>query len=131
MLSLPDPASVELALAGHLPERLRELLKASHLAAVASGLVDLTHYIVVEAGDSEDDLLREAGLSPLINPIDGARFGTDSFQPWWDWFSAHDGWFEMIITIGNSGFALILLIENCVSPMTPILSLCYQFNPGS
>ena len=124
MISLPDRAAVERALAGSLPERLRDLLAAHHLAAIASGVADMSHYLVVQAGDTEADIVREVGFSPLVNPIDGLRFGTGAFHPWWDWLSDRDGWFEMIVTVGNSGFANILLIGDVEGLPVELRALC-------
>ena len=126
MLSLPERAAVERALAGPLPKRLHDLLAASHASAVASGVGDLTHYLVVQSGDAEIDIMREVGFSPLTNPIDGARFGTAAFQPWWDWLSHEDGWFLLISAIGMSGFAYVLLIEDDADLDHDLLDICQR-----
>lgn len=123
MISLPDRAALKRALAGRLQPRLRELLAERLTVTEANGVADMTHYLVVQFGDTEADIVEAIGLSPLINPIDGARFGTVSFQSWWDWLANVDGWFEMTITVGNSGFAYVLIIEDRGEP-TELLRLC-------
>jgi len=83
MLSFPHRASLEGIADMALEPRLKALLTAriDRLATPCGDLVDMTHIVVVEPGDTEDDLLDEIGLSPLINPIDGARYGTPDFYP--------------------------------------------------
>ena len=55
--------------------KLKALL-AERIAALTEDLIDYTEYVVVQAGDTEDDIIRLLGFSPLVEPIDGARFGT-------------------------------------------------------
>jgi len=74
-------------------------------------LLDLTHIVVVKGCDTEETLKAELGFSPLVHPIDGTRFGQAGFHPYWDWLVDLGEWHEMIISIGNSGFAVIVLIE--------------------
>lgn len=86
MQSLPDRASVERAITT-ADDRLAGLLAARLVVSDASDVIDLTHYLVVEAGDGEEAIAAAAGLSPLANPIDRARFPDPAFHPWWDWRS--------------------------------------------
>jgi hypothetical protein len=127
MLSLYDKSSIEAALASPLQPDLRKLLTDRISDAAASDLLDLTHFLVVQPGDCEHNIADEICLTPLTNPIDGERFGSPEFQPWWDYLEAHDGWFEMIITVGNSGFAFILLIEDAEGVQPELLSLCRAY----
>jgi hypothetical protein len=127
MLSLYDKTSMEAALASPLDPRLHQLLAERIHDARETDLIDLTHLLVVQPGDCEHTIAEEICLSPLTNPIDGERFGTPEFQPWWDWLQHHDGWFEMIITVGNSGFAFILLIEDAEGVQPELLSLCRAY----
>ncbi|MBJ6121376.1 hypothetical protein [Sphingomonas mollis] len=113
MMHLYDAATMAHALTLDLEPQLRKLL-TDHIATLVTpdyDLTDYTEYLVVEAGDTEADIIRHVGFSPLTEPIDGIRFGDDGFHPFWDWLVRHDGWFEMIVTVGNSGFALIMFFE--------------------
>jgi hypothetical protein len=127
MLSLYDQSSIEAALASPLDPRLEQLLADRIHDAAQTDLLGLTHLLVVQPGDCEHTIAEEICLSPLTNPIDGERFGSPEFVPWWDWLQQHDGWFEMIITVGNSGFAFILLIEDANGVQPEILSLCRTY----
>jgi hypothetical protein len=124
MLSLHDKASMEAALASPLDNRLRQLLADRIEDAAKTDLLGLTHLLVVQAGDCEHTITEEICLSPLTNPSDGVPFGSPEFVPLWDWLQQHDGWFEMIITVGNSGFAFILLIEDAEGVQPELLDLC-------
>jgi hypothetical protein len=127
MLSLYDKTSREAALASPLDPRLQQLLADRIHDARETNLLGLTHLLVVQPGDCEHTIAEEICLSPLTNPIDGERFGSVDFQPWWDWLQQHDGWFEMIITVGNSGFAFILLIQDADGVQPELLSLCRTY----
>ena len=85
---------------------------------------------VVEPGDSEDDIVDDIGMSPLTSPLDGARYGSPSFQPWWDYLEFHPGdpgWFEMVICVGNSGWAAIVLIQDADGVIPQMVELCRRF----
>ena len=127
MLSLPDRASILSALDLPLEPQLHELL-AAHVRTMLEdpslGLIDMTHILVVERGDSVEAIKGEVGFSPLVCPYDGARFGSLGFHPFWDWLKGHGRWFEMIVTVGNSGFAYILLIG---ADHPDLLTLCRAF----
>lgn len=122
MLHLYDRATMAAALTMELEPRLKALLTA-RIEALAPDLIVWTEYLVVEATDTEADIMRAVGFSPLIDPIDGERFGAPSFQPGWDLLTGHDGWFEMIYTFGST-FAYILLVEN---DATSISAMCRSY----
>lgn len=126
MLSLPDRASVQRAIAAADP-RLASLLSARLTLSDANGIADLTHYLVIRPGDTEADVIDAVGFSPLVNPLDNVRHPDPAFLPWWDWLHDLGGWFEMIIAVGNEGFAFILLIEDQPDVDTSVLHVCRAF----
>jgi hypothetical protein len=96
-----------------------------------AGLLDLTHILVIEPGDTEQAIVDAIGFSPLVSPLDGWRYGSNNFHPYWDgpvW--RHDGWFELIVTVGNDGFAFILLIADEPGMLPELLDLCREFAAG-
>ena len=128
MLHLHDRATMARALKLDLDPQLHTLL-AERISGLATGehdLTDWTEYLVVQPGDSESDILRHVGFSPLIEPIDGARFGDDDFAPYWDWLSDHDGWYELIITFGST-FAYVLLIRDAEGVLPDLRALCRRY----
>ena len=123
MISLPDRASLKAALTAPLAPRLHQLLADRIYDAAKTDLLDLTHILVVLPGDCEHTIAEEISMSPLVNPGDGARYGSPAFVPWWDFLEDHGDFFEMVICVGDTGFAFILLIQaDGVQP--ELLSLC-------
>lgn len=99
-------------------------LLANRLAALSTGtfdLIDHTEIVIIEPGDTEADIIREVGFSPLVEPIDGIRFGQPGFQPFWDWLIRHLGWWELSISFGST-FAYILFIQD-VNGIEPELAI--------
>jgi hypothetical protein len=112
-----------------LDPQLRELLIARIAALVTADydLRDHTEYLIVDdPDDSEVDIVRHIGLSPMVEPFDGIRFGSPGFHPFWDYLQKHDGWFEMIITFG-SAYACVLLIRDADCMLPDLISLCRQY----
>ena len=79
--------------------------------------------VIIQPGDTEADIILHLGQSPLVEPIDGARFGTPGFHPHWAWLSDHGGWFEMILTYGST-FANVLFIEDAEGVEPELLAMC-------
>lgn len=127
MLSLYDRTTMSTALKRPLAPKLRKLLEDRIAQYDRDDLIELTHVLVVEGGDTEEGISAEVGFSPLVNPLDNSRYRSPSFQPFWDWLQSHDGWFELILTMGNSGFAYVLLIEDVHGVEQDLLSLCRTY----
>jgi hypothetical protein len=128
MLSLPNRVSIEAALRLPLDPYLHTLLVDTWRRAEAPDLLNLTHILVIQSGDGEASIEEAIGFSPLVNPIDGARFGTAPFQPYWSWHQDLDGWYEMIVAVGDSGFAFIVLIAKAKGVWPELLQLCEQYS---
>ncbi|QYE35130.1 hypothetical protein KZX46_20860 [Polymorphobacter sp. PAMC 29334] len=124
MLSLHDPASTDDALRSPIDPTLRALLTARVASLQTNGLADMTHFLVVQPGDTEAMIVDEIGFSPLVNVFDGIRCGVDGFHPFWDWLRDVGGWFEMIVAVGNGGFAFVLLIQDADGVDAELLNLC-------
>ena len=126
MLHLYDRATMAHALTLNLDPTLLALLK-DRIGALGEALIDWTEYLVVESGDTEADIIRHVGFSPLVEPIDGKRFGALGFHKHWDWLGRHDGWFEMIVTFGST-FAYVLFIPDREMIPEELLKLCREYS---
>jgi hypothetical protein len=129
MISLPDFVALQAALSLPLEPTLHCLLADRIADAIACECQHLTHIIVVEPDDREEDFLREAAFSPFTNPLSDSRHGEPGFAPPWDWAGRHDGWTELLTCIGNDGFALIILIPPHPDIDPRLLSLLQEHVP--
>ncbi|WFL76147.1 hypothetical protein P7228_09040 [Altererythrobacter arenosus] len=117
MLNLPTMAALEQAATTVPCEALRDLLADRLADTLHCGLQELTHVLVVEAEDDEAAVVDAIGFSPFVSRIDQQRC-----QPDWDWIERHGAWWELLYTVGNDGFAYILLVED--DPRSPLARLC-------
>lgn len=104
--------------------RLRSIIE--YRINALGDLMDWTEILVVEPGDSEADIIREAGFSPLLEPIDGIRFGGEGFRPFWDHLTDCGGWFELSVSFGSS-FAYILFIADAEDLPPGLCHLCNTY----
>lgn len=102
MLSIYDEQTLTHALTLPLDPKLHALL-ADRLAQLTPELIEMTHFLIVEARDMEADLVKELGFCP-IEVVDDI--------PSWDWLHDHGGLFELIMTVGDSGFAYHLFVQD-------------------
>ncbi len=119
MMDLPTIQHFSDAIEKLSPSPLNTLLADRLADTIHCGLQDYTHVLVVEAGDTESEIVDAIGFSPLVSRIDGIRN-----QPDWDWLERHEGWWELLYTVGNDGFAYILLVEDAEGEPSALASLC-------
>lgn len=132
MLSFHDAAAIAAApTTAPIDPTLKQLIADRVHDWTATDLLDLTHLAIVQVGDTEEAILEEVAFSPLINPLDGSRFGSKSFEPSWDWLEHHDRWFEMIVTVGNDGFAFVLFIQDSDGIDPKLRHLCQTYAPAT
>jgi hypothetical protein len=87
-------------------------------------LNDLTHFLIIQPGDTAGDAERELGWSLLVNPVDGARFGEPAFTPSWEWIEDHGGWFEAVYILSDDGFGISLFVQDHPATDPELLALC-------
>ena len=103
---------------------LRNLLTDRVQEWTDRGLLDLTHVVLIEVGDTNEFIVDEIAFSPLINPLDGERYGTEGFVFPFDLLTDHGGWFELTMTVGNDGFAFVLFVRDREGVDPELLAMC-------
>lgn len=124
MLSYDNAAAIAAAPEDATEPELKELLADRVHDWAATDLLGLTHLLIVQAGDAEQDIVDEVGFSPLVSPIDGARFGSPQFHPHHDWLEQHVGWTELTFCIGNDGWACVMFVQDADGADPELLALC-------
>lgn len=113
MIVIHDRTSAVAALARELPPDVRAALEAE-LALLTAGehdLTDWTDILIVEPGDTEGVIARDAGFSPLDDPLTGLRAGDPGFKPGWDLLGAWGGVHRVVFTFGST-HATVLLVPD-------------------
>lgn len=126
MIDMPDLNAILVALRASLQPDLGDLIASRLQDAIACGLADLTHILVIQPGDTEAQIVEAIGFSPLISRIDG-----NQLQPDWDYLEPHPNWWELIYTVGNSGFAFIVFIERATGVLPELAQLCASSERGA
>ena len=126
MIDLPDLDATLVALSGPLRPDLRDLISTRLQDAFACGLADLTHILVIQPGDIEEDIVAAIGFSPLVSRMDGMRL-----QPDWDFIEQHERCWELVYTVGNSGFAFLVFVEKAEGTIPELISLLAARGAGA
>jgi|TARA_R100000049_G_C1956050_1_gene111135 hypothetical protein len=124
MHDLPTTAALEQLLEQQVEPSLRTILEGRLHDTIECSLQDLTHVLVIEADDTEEAVIEAIGFSPLRSRIDPDKNGPNC-----DWLEKHPGWCELIFTVGNAGFAYIVLIED--SDRSPFAVRCRRWGVGA
>lgn len=125
MISLPDREALCRACHLPVPRELHVVLALIVSQAAEAGLLDLTHVIIIEPDDAEETIGAELGFMPTTDPIDGLPFSHPAFQPYWAHLDQLGGWYRLIHTVGDSGFAVILLID--ARAEGTLVAMCQRF----
>lgn len=102
-------------------------LPDDHPAHARLDLLDLAPILIIEPGDTERDIDREAGLSPLVNRVDGERFPSASFTPNWEYISDHGGWFEQVYVTCDDGSGVMIFVPDNERIDGDLLTLCRRY----
>lgn len=119
MIDMPDLDAILAALSMPLQPDLHDLIASRLQDAFACELADLTHILVVQRDDTEAQIIDAIGFSPLVSRMDGNRLQAD-----WDFIEQHPGHWELVYTVGNSGFAFLVFVERADGVLPELLSLC-------
>lgn len=133
MITIYDRAAMAHVLSLDLSPQLRRLLERRFAALVTpyGDLTDCTEWLILEPGDTEADIVREVGFSPLVEPMEGIRFGEPGFQPFWDSLGWEDGHYVMTQTFGSS-FGYVIIMSDRDGGFSELLNLCCRYgNDGS
>jgi hypothetical protein len=128
MILIFDRPSSAAVSARNLDPPMRAALKAE-LALLKAGehdLTDWTDIALIQPGDSEADIGREVGFSPLIDPVSNVRFGELGFEVGWDHLSLRGGVFRFVFTFGST-HATILLVPDADGILSELLTLCRHY----
>ncbi len=123
MHNLPTIESIRAVLDQPLGKVLRVLIEDRLADTLHCGLQDLSHVLVVETGDIEQQKIEAIGFSPLKTRIENPSNCSD-----WDWCERRPGWWELLYTVGDHGFAYILLAED--AERSPLPQLCSSEEPS-
>lgn len=129
MISLPNFYAMQAALSRPLEPSMHRLLSCRVADIMACGLAGLSHILVIEPGDGEEDFLHAAAFSPFRNPLSDSRYGDPDFYPHWDWAGRTDGIFEWFTTVGNAGFAFIVIVPETDDINPALLSMLRKHVP--
>ena len=99
-------------------------------------LVKLRHYqlgdemfgsvIIVEAGDTVQDIEQEIGFSILTNLFDNVRYPDPDFVPCFEVLEDHGTFYEMLFIFGDGDDAIEIFIPKH-SVDNELLAMCSQF----
>jgi len=104
--------------------KLKNLLTDRVRDWTARGLLNLTHVVIIEVGDTDAAINEDLGFSPLVNALDGKRYGMEGFVLPFDYIEDHGGWFELFVTVGNDGFAFVVFVRNREGVDPELLGMC-------
>ena len=84
-------------------------------------------FILVEAGDTSEQIELETGYSMLRSLFTDTVYGDDDFMPDFEYLEDHGSFFEAVYIYTDSGFAVVLIVPKEEGIDGKILELCTEF----
>ena len=89
---------------------------------------DLHGYmIVVEPGDSVEDLEQETSCRILHNLFDDVHFGNPDFSPSFEAMGEHASCYEMVFILNDEGFGIDIYIPKYPGIDADLLAMCAEY----
>lgn len=83
--------------------------------------------VVVEPGDTVEQLEQDLGCSILQDPWDGTRFGDDGFTPGFEVLEEHPEFYELVIVPGDGDFGIVIFIPKQDGISAELLQFCETY----
>lgn len=101
----------------------KRLLDAKSIEGIE--ISDLLNIIVVDEGDTVEEIEHQLGFTVLHNRWNGCSHTSKSFTPSWDALDAHVYWYELIFVISDDGFGFIVFLPR--SNSDELITLCDKY----
>jgi len=89
---------------------------------------ELGPIIIIEPGDSPDDLKKITGFSILEGLFDDSRFGDENFAPAFEFAESHgDHLFEFVYIVSDGGYGYDIFIPNTAGIDPVLLAFCQAY----
>ncbi len=89
---------------------------------------ELGPIIVIEPGDTADELSAVMGFSILSGMFDDSQFGDSEFAPGFEFAEAHgDHLFELVYIVSDSGYGYDIFVPNSVLIDPRLLDFCRTY----
>jgi hypothetical protein len=111
-------------------EAVRCLVEARFAALSAEEPYDtdaLGSLVVLQDGDSLNDLQPLLGFSPLENRYTGAQFGDAEYSPSFELIEEHPGCFEIVFVLSDDGAGLLVFVPKAARLDPKLLALCEHY----
>lgn len=83
--------------------------------------------IVVEPGDSTEELEEGSSCPILRSYIGNARYGDPEFKPVFECLEEHDACYEMVFVPGDGDFGVVIFIPKHPCVDSDLLMLCAEY----
>lgn len=130
MQNLVTSESIKSAVIGNVDDSFRTLL-STRIDSVSDllddlGISDQMHIIIVEAGDTAENLEQAIPHNVLTDWADRDWFDAD-FIPPWEVCEVHPRWFEITFILADDGFGVVVYVPRETCTDTVLLGLCERY----
>ena len=87
----------------------------------------LGYCLIVEPGDSLEDLKQQMGFPILANRFSGIEFGQPDFVPSFEILVEHAHCYEMVFIISDDGYGIEVFIPKDTGIHPDLLAMCLQY----
>jgi hypothetical protein len=83
--------------------------------------------VVVQSGDTAEQLAEAISFDILSNPWSEARFGEANFEPLFEVLEEHDCCFELVIVPSDGDYGIVIFVQKEFGVDPLLLSFCQTY----
>ncbi len=87
---------------------------------------DLGYFLVMEPGDSLEEINTQLGFSILCNRFSGIKFGDADFTPSFEFVEEYASCYDMVFILSDDGFGVEVFIPKSID-IPELLAMCQKF----
>jgi len=97
------------------------------LQAQGFDLADVGFIVVLEVGDTLDELVTQIGFNPLCNRHTGLRYDQPGYSPSFEFVQAFQDCFDLVFVLDDTGYGLEVIVPIEQGIDADLLTLCRRY----
>ena len=102
--------------------------RINDLGGEALDFNELGYFLVVEAGDTIEDIQTQVGFNILHNRFTGVRFNATGFTPSFEFIEEFPSCYDMVFVLSDDGMGVEVFVSRVEGVNPDLIAMCQMFS---
>ncbi|MFM9993186.1 MAG: hypothetical protein ACKVOY_17295 [Burkholderiaceae bacterium] len=102
--------------------------RINDLGGEALDINELGYFLVVEAGDTIEDIQTQVGFNILHNRFTGVRFNATGFTPSFEFIEEFPSCYDMVFVLSDDGMGVEVFVSRVEGVNPDLIAMCQMFS---